>query len=251
MTTLAVHTSPEAGWPQGPSRPRLADGAVHVWRADLATASVTDLVDVLSDEERARARRFVNERDGELWQLSRCLLRVLLGRYVQREPASLRFLTGEHGKPELVREAEEPTTSVEQSSASASSVSFNMSHSGALVLYAFSSVGSVGVDVEVARRPIDEVAVAARMLGAEQARRLQALDPRSRRAQFLRAWTRHEAELKCLGVGIGGTRADAGAHSPWLAELDLGPDAAAAVAAERPAAELSCWEWSSSGTVSG
>ncbi len=223
----------------------LADGAVHVWRADLATVA-EDLGELLCDEERARAQRMVDERDGELWRRSRGLLRALLGRYLQREPRSLRFAAGEHGKPALARNADESPAARRRSSAESPSppeLSFNMSHSGRLALYAFSEVGAVGVDVEVARRPIDEVAIAARALGAAEARRLQALDPATRRREFLRAWARHEAELKCLGVGIGGADGAIAGRRPWIAQLELGPDVAAAVAAERPARELRCWDW--------
>jgi 4'-phosphopantetheinyl transferase len=222
-------------WAPGPLRPLLADGAVHVWRADL-TAVADELDELLSDEERERAGRIVNERDGELWSRSRGLLRALLGRYLQREPRSLRFTTGEHGKPALAGDADESSRSP--------GLSFNMSHSGQLALYAFSEAGAVGVDVEHARRPIDEVAIAARALGAGEARRLRALAPETRRQEFLRAWTRHEAELKCLGVGIGGAGDAIAGRTPWVAQLDVGADAAAAVASERPAGELRCWDWS-------
>ena len=212
----------------GPRRPVLAEGAVHVWRANLAVVA-GDLEELLSGEEGARARRLVNERDGELWRRSRGLLRALLGRYLEQDPRSLRFATGAHGKPALLEPPRE--------------LPFNMSHSGSLALYAFSAAGAVGVDVEVVRRPIDELAIAARMLGEPTARRLQALDPPRRRHEFLRAWACHEAELKCLGVGIGGTDSDRADRHPWVMELDLGPDDAAAVAVERPARELSCWDW--------
>jgi 4'-phosphopantetheinyl transferase len=231
-------------WAAGPLRPQLVDGAVHVWRADLTTVA-DGLAELLCSDERARAERFVNERDGELWGRSRGLLRALLGRYLLQEPASLRFLVGEHGKPALVEDpdgspAAAPRSSTETSRAPR--LSFNMSHSGRLALYAFSYAGAVGVDVEVARRPIDEVAIALRTLGAAEAQRLQALDPPARRREFLGAWARHEAELKCLGVGIGGGAADA-ERGLWVVELEIGPDVAAAVAAERPALELRCWEW--------
>lgn len=79
-----------------------------------------------------------------------------------------------------------------------------MSHSGELALYAFSTAGAVGVDLETARRPIDEVAIAARLFREADAQRLQSLAPRARRREFLRLWTRYEAELKCRGLGIGG-----------------------------------------------
>jgi len=219
--------STEDAWAPGPARPLLADGAVHVWRADLA-AVAEDLGELLCEEERARAHRIVNERDAELWRRSRGLLRELLGRYLQREPRSLRFTAGEHGKPAL---------------ACSPALSFNVSHSGPLALYAFSEAGAVGVDVEVGRHTIDEVAIAARALGAAEAQRLRALDPASRRREFLRAWACHEAELKCLGVGIGGAGDSDAGRELWIAQLDVGPDAAAAVAVERPARELRCWEF--------
>jgi len=213
----------------GPLRPALAEGAVHVWRADLTTVG-DDLSELLCSEERARARRFVNERDRELWGRSRGLLRALLGRYLQQDPSSLRFVTGEHGKPALADHA-------------SPELAFNMSHSGELALYAFSRAGDVGVDVEVARRPINEVAIAERTLGASEAARLRDLDPETRRREFLRGWTRHEAEMKCLGVGIGGGDGAVERGALWVAELELGAGAAGAVASERPAHELCCWIW--------
>lgn len=221
--------SAERAWAAGPLRPQLADSTVHVWRADLA-AVAEDLGSLLCSEEQARAERMVDERNGELWRRSRGLLRALLGRYLQRDPSSLRFSTGEHGKPVLTDDSS-PT------------VSFNMSHSGKLALYAFSDAGAVGVDVEIARRPTDEVAIAARILGASEATRLRALDPETRRQEFLRAWTRYEAELKCLGMGIGGMDGVIDGARPWVADLELGQGAAGAVAAERPARELRCWGW--------
>jgi 4'-phosphopantetheinyl transferase len=199
---------------------------VHVWRADL-TSVAPDLGELLCEQERARAERIVNKHEGELWRRSRGLLRELLGRYLRLEPASLRFAVGEHGKPELHRDR----------------LPFNLSHSGELALYAFSDAGAVGVDVELARRPVDEVAIAARMLGEGVAQRLQALDPATRQREFLRAWARYEAELKCLGVGIGEAGAEPAGHRPWVEELELGPTAGAAVAAERQARELLCWDW--------
>ena len=118
-----------------------------------------------------------------------------------------------------------------------------MSHSGHVALYAFSATAAVGVDVEVGRCSVDEVAVARRSLGAEQARELEGLEPAVRRREFLRAWSRHEAQLKCLGVGIGTPIAEVTRRAPWVLDLEPFPDAAAAVAAERPALELRCWTW--------
>jgi 4'-phosphopantetheinyl transferase len=203
--------------PRGASRrlPPLADGAVDVWRADLATADDA-LAALLAPDEAERAAGFVREQDGWRWARARGILRSLLGGYLELDPRALRLATGEHGKPELV----EPTVSLR----------FNVSHSGDVAVYAFADGRAVGVDVEVPRRPLDHVALAARAFGPEEARRLGALEPASREREFLRAWVRHEAELKCRGSGIGGPSPEPGDPPVWIAELDVGRGAAAAVA---------------------
>jgi 4'-phosphopantetheinyl transferase len=235
----AEHASAQGVWAPGPIQPQPAAGAVHVWRADLETVE-DRLEQLLSPEELERAGRMPRAAERRLWARSRGVLRALLGRYLQADPAALRFLIGTQGKPEL------PLGEGELGDASAAGppsppLSFNLSHSAETVLVAITATGQIGVDVEFARRPIDEPALAARALGADEARRLQSLDPATRRREFLKAWTRHEARLKCLGTGIGGRAPHS--FEPWLAELDMGPTGAGAVAVEHPARELRCWEW--------
>jgi 4'-phosphopantetheinyl transferase len=220
--------SAEGAWAPGPIRPLLADGAVHVWRADLDAVS-DDLGATLSDDERARAERFLRERDGRLWGRSRAVLRALLGRYLRADPGRVGFAIGEHGKPTLADPG--------------ARVSFNLSHSGAMALYAFAAPGPVGVDVELPRRPFDAVAIAARELGAEAAERLQALPRPAREREFLRAWVRHEAELKCLGIGLAGAGERPDCPSPWIAELQVADGGAGAVVTPGRPAELRCWQW--------
>jgi len=234
--------SADDGWAPAPSRPRLPGGALHVWRADL-TAVSDELAALLCAGERARADRLVSERTRRLWTRSRGVLRALLGLYLQRDPSTMRFSTGPHGKPAL-RGGGRRSPAAASSGADLPELSFNLSHSRGLALFAFTGAGPVGIDVEVARRPIDELAIAARTFGAEETRHLEDLEPTLRRQEFLRAWTRHEAALKCRGSGIGGSggsRASAGRL--WITGLDVGAAGAAAVALERPARGLRCWEW--------
>ena len=222
-------------WELGPELPPSPDGTVHVWWADLSSAELP-LTQMLCASERERAARLLSEHRRELWARSRAVLRDLLGRYLQREPAAITISSGSRGKPQLA-DAE---------------LFFNLSHSGNVALYAFSRMGSVGVDVEVAaRRAVDEVAIAARVLGEHQAQRLREISgPRERQLEFLRAWTRHEAALKCAGVGLFGAGvADGHTREPWLAQLELasGQQMAAALACERRPRELRCWRWCHAG----
>ena len=222
---------PIGPWAPAPSTRRATVGVLDLWRADLAAAS-DGLEDLLCADERERARRMRGAREQRLWIRSRGVLRALLGRYLDRDPRTLRFALGPHGKPALCDEGAWP----------AADLRFNLSHSGPLALYAVTAVHAVGIDVEVARREIDELAIAARVLGREQAQRLSSLDPEARTRAFLRAWVANEAAVKCRGTGL----AEPGenpAGELWTAQLDLGPRAAAAVAGEGQRCEPHCWEW--------
>jgi 4'-phosphopantetheinyl transferase len=184
----------------------------------------------------------VGERDRQLWGRSRSVLRVLLARYLDTAPERVPLAVAANGKPCLGQPDED-----RQETDGAESLHFNLSHSGELALYAFSSSWPVGVDVELghaaedgARR--DHVALARRVFGEGEARRVQALAPAAREREFLRLWTRHEAALKRVGRGIG-----AGAGSVeklvWIVELDVGAEGAAALAGEQAASALQLWEF--------
>jgi 4'-phosphopantetheinyl transferase len=222
-------------WPAGPAQPVLGAGEVHVWRADLEAAPA-ELYALLSAEERARAGAIVRERQRELWSRARGLLRRLLARYVGEDPRSLRLTSGAHGKPSL-----RPPAGALPHPHRLPPPAFNLSHSGAVALYAFGMAGALGVDVEVPRGRQDVLRLAARALGDEEARRIGRLDPAARERELLRGWTRREAALKCLGTGLGASSGPASGDAPWMIELELGPDAVGALAARPAPQRLCCW----------
>jgi len=187
---------------------RATEDIVHVWRADLAAAAADGLGDLLCAEELARAAGIVHERHRRPWIRSRGVLRALLGRYLDRDPRELRFSLGPHGKPRLETIGSGP---------GGVDLRFNLSHSGTLALYAVTAGREVGVDIECARERYT--------------------------AEFLREWVAREAAVKCHGIGLGAPSRGCPADEPWMAELDVGPGAAAAVAVEGGRCELHRWEW--------
>jgi 4'-phosphopantetheinyl transferase len=243
-------------WRRGPLRPRISPGEVHVWRAQLAR--LADRSGLLSEAEHERERQIVSERDRQLWARSHSVLRVLLSRYLDVDPQQVTLAIEPNGKPYLRRPGEDqgarPPAQARREPHETQALHFNMSHSGELALYAFSSSWPVGVDVELAHvegRRRDHVALARRVFGEGEARRLQGLSPAAREREFLRLWTRHEAALKRVGRGIGAGGADASGvdasgveESAWIVELDLGAGAAAALAGERRVSALQAWSLS-------
>jgi 4'-phosphopantetheinyl transferase len=239
-------------WSRGPLDPQLGPGSLHVWRVDLDGVG-DDFAASLGEAERDRAERIANPRDRRLWSRSRGALRTLLGRYLRVDPSAIELVAGAHGKPMLA------------ASYGPAAPAFNLSHSASLALFAFVAVGAVGVDLEVfdgrRRGPDDRLSLARRRFGADAARRLEQLDGALREREFVRLWVRYEAELKRRGTGIGArdpAAIDPGladlavsakpatdpSDSPWIAELDVGPRAAAALALGSRASELRQWEWS-------
>ena len=242
-----------------PDLPPLASAAVDVVRADLRGAHARERA-LLSDDERARAARFVRPGDGERWAAARGILRALLGAATGEDPRELRFALGEHGKPRLAgRAGADGATQAARAAAPdggpLARVRFNLSHAGDVALYALTLDREVGVDVELPReREVDQVAIARRVLGDAEAQRLAALDPPQREREFLRLWVRWEAVIKCRGTGIGGADApaagpEAGADAvaagpqPWVAELDVDPPAAAALAVAGGPATIRQHRW--------
>jgi 4'-phosphopantetheinyl transferase len=182
----------------------IGPGEIHIWRAPLDRV---DSVETLDDLERERAARFRFEEHRKRFIAAHVALRRILSRYHQ----PVRFATGEFGKPHLID----------------SPVRFSMSHSGDLGLYAVALETEVGIDVERVSERADAVSLALRFFPPEEAAAVAA-DP----ACFLRIWTRREAYLKALGIGIRGIRSPIPAGF-FVADLDAGPGYAAAVACER------------------
>src|SRR5258705_9495402 len=115
-----------SGWSVPPDHPAWPGDEVHVWRTtlDWPPKSLAGLEQVLSPDERARVERFHFEKDRRCHLVSRGWLRLLLGRYLDTSPDSLRFDTSSFGKPSLA------------GGVAATPLRFNVSHSGALVLIA-------------------------------------------------------------------------------------------------------------------
>lgn len=146
---------------------------------------------LLSPGEKMRAARFIREEDRTRFIVAHGVLRQMLGRYVSRDPAELLFEATEYGKPALVVPAGLP------------SVSFNMAHSGEVILYAIARGRRVGVDVEAVCSDLDFMELAESQFAAEEVDALRAAGPDERTAAFYRCWTLKEAYVKARGEGLG------------------------------------------------
>ena len=172
----------------------LALGAdeVHLWRVDLqATAGAEDQWSaVLSPDEKARAARFHFEIHRQYYTAGRAVLRQVLAGYLAADPKELMFTYSPKNKPALGGAHAE------------SGLTFNVSHSGDIALFAVTRHRQVGVDVEHIRHDFDTAAIANRFFSSVEQEQLAALPFEQRHDAFFRCWTRKEAYIKATGEGL-------------------------------------------------
>jgi 4'-phosphopantetheinyl transferase len=208
------------------SRLQLQADEVDVWIASLLVplSNLRAFALGLSVEERARARHFRFKRHRRNFIAARGILRHILSQYVGGEPADLRFSLNSFGKPGL-----DPMRRTRH-------LEFNLSHSDQVALYAVTKNRLVGIDVERIKPELADKSIAELLFSLEETALIWGLPHNLRSQAFFECWTRKEAYLKGLGLGIGALDTDASVLASevtgWkVQQLHISPTIAAAVAA--------------------
>ena len=166
---------------------------VHVWMIDLKQKSpiVGELFLQLSEDEQARANRFIFDRDRHRFIETRWSLRYLLSKYIHKPANKIEIANGHKGKPYIIQD-NTPTQ-----------VKFNVSHSGAAAIIAFCLGDEIGIDIEKIRPEVATEEIARRHFSKCELDELSQLPPDQQTIGFFRCWTRKEAYLKAIGIGLG------------------------------------------------
>ncbi len=240
-------------WPAPPDTLVLNEGEVHVWRALLRreASEIPALLQILCEDERRKAAQFSFQEVREPFIVGRAVLRGILGRYLQVDPERVRFSYGPHGKPAIAPEC------------GGEGISFNMSDSCGLAIYAVARGRQVGIDLERMRSDVPCERMAKRFFAEAELKALMALPADQRQEGFFNCWTRKEAYLKAIGKGLSvplknvtvslapsepavilAIQDDSGHAGPWsLVALHPDPAYSAALVVEGHESRLSFWQW--------
>ncbi len=226
-------------------RSRLAE--VVVWEIDLDAVEEEErqhLATALSGTEIARAERFQHPGHGRRYVVAHGRLREILAWHSGVSPESLRFREGPRGSPEL----------------ESCSIQFSVSRSQGRALVAVSrDARYLGIDVEIECDHGDLLQLARSVFSRNEIEALARVAASERLRLFLQLWTRKEAVVKALGVGLGGglNHFDVTGDEPWrplrrvrlpqaptLSIVDipsLGARAAVALDTSAFGVEIRCW----------
>lgn len=149
-------------------------------------------INILSPVEQTRLAGYRVPEGGRAFLAARALARIVISSILQLKPADVsltaqcRRCGGPHGRPELP----------------GSGLQVSITHTRALVGFACTRDGLVGIDVESESRRSARETIKPRVLAPEEQECLSRVPLEAQNAGFLRYWTRKEALLKAVGCGL-------------------------------------------------
>src|SRR5829696_616696 len=120
-------------WLNPPDKLILSDEEAHIWRTDLEIDEhfENSFLKLLSSDEKNRAQKFRFAKDSRNFIAARGILRSLIGKYLEINPAEISFQHSKFGKPVI---------------ANNNALQFNISHSQNVAVFAVAKKYNIGVD---------------------------------------------------------------------------------------------------------
>jgi 4'-phosphopantetheinyl transferase len=168
---------------------------IHLWFAFLEDTEdarlLADYRQLLTAAERRQESLFHFHKDRRRYLVTRALARVVLSRFAAKAPDQLRFNTNEYGKP-----------AVADLDPDVAGLSFNLSHTGNLIVLAVAHDCALGVDTESVTAKPACTDLADRFFTKDEAAALRALPSGMQQERFFEYWTLKEAYIKARGMGL-------------------------------------------------
>jgi 4'-phosphopantetheinyl transferase len=151
---------------------------------------VDNVYKLLANVERDKASKYHFKKDYAIFVFTRYLIRQYLARYLGVSADQLSFAYNAFGKPSLPPEI------------NSIGINFSISHSGSLIVIAFSRADNIGVDIELIQEiKIDDLKNQG-LLSKNEVSYLETLDDLKSQYAFYKIWTAKEAVSKAIGMGL-------------------------------------------------
>lgn len=163
--------------------------ALHIWEVDVNHYSYQKYkkyIHILSYEEHNKLFSLKVEESKWAFVVSRLALKILLTKYIGVNVHNINFSYNAHGKPFI----------------EGNPLYFNLSHSNNKTVIVFCSE-EVGIDLEYINKEIVIDDIASLILSYREQNILASVTNLLKVRKFFEFWTKKEALLKALGIGLG------------------------------------------------
>lgn len=167
----------------------LPSGEVHLWFLTDNPPRIgpicADGFTLLSSQEKKRFIDMKNRSMARRFLLGRSMMRQVLARYLVQDPAALAFHNNANGKPVL-------------QGPPAMDISFNLSHSGPVIVLAVTRAPAVGIDLEALDRADAAYRISQRFFSKREIRDLELLGAKAPELALV-LWALKESIVKANG----------------------------------------------------
>lgn len=180
-------------WEMPPVQLSISRSELHVWQVNLDNINYQHkyLISLRSSEEIKRSKRFIFDRDRHRYQITHSMKRLMLANYLDCDPQCLHFKIESYGKAALAN-LQSPLK-----------LQFNISHSRDLILIAITVEDPIGIDIEYNDKKRSIESLSETIFSPSEKKFFAALNSQQEKKEvFLRCWTRKEAYLKAMGIGL-------------------------------------------------
>lgn len=156
---------------------------VHIWLGRLEPRAPN----VLSPQELDRASQYLSISTRNRYISRTVMLRQIIGYYLNTPPEVVQLSSERWSRPRVVNGPD---------------LDFSVSKVDGLAVFALRLGGRLGVDIEINRPEVDHTGLAKNLLTLREQADLAKVVPERRGDVLIQAWTRKEAYVKGLGVGL-------------------------------------------------
>ncbi|WP_052331425.1 4'-phosphopantetheinyl transferase family protein [Echinicola vietnamensis] len=169
-----------------PKSDYLIDDQIDLWRVSVKALmeELAPLQQYLTEQELTTMNRYQRESDRIRYIIGKGYLKVLLSKYLDKDPVEIEFIEGINKKPILKGDKK---------------IHFNISHSKDWVIFGFCP-DELGVDIEHVDSDFDFLSLINNCFTKPETHFIE--NAYSPRHEFYKLWTRKESLLKATSVGM-------------------------------------------------
>lgn len=166
----------------------ILNNEIHIYwtNTSIYKKYIFHVASTLSNTEIEIAGKYKFKRDKERYLISRYLLKKILSGYTDIPANNIIIKNSFYGKPEIENELK---------------IKFNLSHSGDKIVFAFTLNNEIGIDIEKIEFSVNHMEIAENYFSEDEIFLLKK-QKEDIVNNFYYIWTRKEALLKAIGVGM-------------------------------------------------